>query len=179
MDRLGLPVDPPHFADPGASFLLLTEDDWAPWFQWAVARAEESVYLSIYMISHHWRDPTTGKMDLVQSLADAAVRGCSCRGIVDQPNVQGRKEPFNIKAARKLEDNGWSMRKVPDARTLHEKILIIDDRLCAIGSHNISKASATSNYDTTIVIESRILARLLWEQFWRRWRIAVPLDRTA
>jgi hypothetical protein len=43
-------------------------------------------------------------MGLAQCLAriearDAAVRGWSCRGIVDQPNVQGRKEPFNIKAA--------------------------------------------------------------------------------
>lgn len=157
--------------------MVLTGDDWAPWFQWAVNGAEKSIILSIYMISHHWRDPTTGKMDLVQTLADAAARGCNCRGIVDQPNVQGRKEPFNIKAARELEASGWTMRKVPDARTLHEKIMVIDGKTCAVGSHNISKASATSNYDTTLVIESEILARLLWQQFWRRWRIAATLDR--
>lgn len=174
-----LPVNPPFTVQPPSKITILTGNDWAPWFEWAVHHATSSLLLSIYMISGHWRDPTVGKLDLVRTLAQAAERGVQCRGIVDQPNVQGRKEPFNIRAAKSLEASGWKLRKVPDARTLHEKILVIDNAVCAVGSHNISKASATSNYDTTLVIESPDLAEMLRIQFWRRWRIAVPLDRVA
>jgi len=173
------PISPPSWEEHGVPFTLLTGDDWAPWFEWAVNSARESLYLSIYMISHHWRDPATKTLDLTKTLADAARRGLQCRGIVDQPNVQGRKEGYNVKAALQLQEAGWLMRKVPDQRTLHEKVLIIDRRLCCVGSHNISKASATSNYDTTLAIESPTLAEHLIRQFWQRWRIAVPLARKA
>lgn len=173
------PVTPPAWHDPEARCWLLTGDDWAPWLEWQIRRAQSSVYLSIYMISHHWRDPSTGKLDLTRTLAEAGARGLQCRGIVDQPNVQGRKEPYNIKAARELEAAGWIMRKVPDRRTLHEKIIIIDRRLCFVGSHNISKASATTNYDCTLAMDSAMAAAVLERHWWDIWRIAVPLDQIA
>lgn len=173
------PVAPPSWIEPGVRVTLLTGDDWAPWLEWAIREARESIYLSIYMISHHWRDPTTGKLDMTATLAAAGARGLNCRGIIDQPNVQGRKEPYNIKAARQLEASGWIMRKVPDRRTLHEKVMIIDKRLCLVGSHNISKASATSNYDCSLALESTVTAKVLERHFWDIWRIAVPLDQHA
>jgi len=176
MDWLSCPVSPPAIKITDAPCAILTGDDWAPWFEWAINSAETQILLSVYMISHHWRDPATGKLNLTQTLANAAARGLCCRGIVDQPNVAGRKEPYNIGAARQLKAAGWGMRKVPDRRTLHEKLLIIDKRIVYVGSHNISKASAVSNYDTGLVIESPELAAAMERHFWARWRIAFPLD---
>ena len=67
---------------------------------------------------------------------------------------------------------------MPDARTLHEKIMIVDKSLSLVGSHNISKASATSNYDTSLAIRSIPLAERLHRQFWERWRLAKTLTVT-
>jgi phosphatidylserine/phosphatidylglycerophosphate/cardiolipin synthase-like enzyme len=63
---------------------------------------------------------------------------------------------------------------MPDKKTLHEKILLLDKQIAVIGSHNISKASAISNFDTSLAVESVLLAERLYRQFWERWRLAVP-----
>lgn len=154
---------------------LLTGDEWAEWFESTVDAAQTSLHLSIYMISSHWRAPELHQVNLVRTLENAALRGLTCRGIIDKPNVPGRREPFNIAAARKLTASGWKIRVIPDARTLHEKTLLIDKRLSVIGSHNLSKASAVSNYDTSLAVDSPALADKLYRQFWERWRIARPL----
>ena len=69
---------------------LLSGDDWAPWFEYQVDNALTSVYLSIYMISDHWRSLEVGKLDLVETLARAAMRGLTCRLIIDQPHAMNR-----------------------------------------------------------------------------------------
>lgn len=152
---------------------LLTGDDWAPWFVNAVDQAVSSVHLSIYLLSDHWRSPEVGKLDLVNTLAQASVRGLNCRCINDQPHVVNRQLKYNIKAASKLQASGWKIRVMPDKKTLHEKILLLDKQIAVIGSHNISKASAISNFDTSLAVESALLAERLYRQFWERWRVAV------
>jgi len=153
---------------------LLSGDSWAPWFEKEVNRASSSIHLSIYMISDHWRSPDVGNLDLVETLADAGHRGLNCRCIIDQPHVVNRRIKFNTKAARKLQDSGWKVRVMPSNKTLHEKVLLLDKHLSVIGSHNISKASAVSNFDTSLAIESEALAQRIYRQFWERWHVAVP-----
>lgn len=153
---------------------LLSGDDWAPWFEYQVENALTSVYLSIYMISDHWRSPEVGNLDLVETLARAAMRGLTCRLIIDQPHSMNRMIKFNTKAAVKLQQHGWKIRIMPATKTLHEKVLLLDKHLTVIGSHNISKASAISNFDTSLAIESQALADRIDRQFWERWRVAVP-----
>jgi phosphatidylserine/phosphatidylglycerophosphate/cardiolipin synthase-like enzyme len=48
-----------------------------------------------------------------------------------------------------------------------------------IGSHNISKASAISNFDTSLAVDSAALAEQVYRQFWQRWRVAVPFVADA
>ena len=103
-----------------------------------------------------------------------SVRGLNCRCIIDQPHVVNRQLKYNIKAAAKLQASGWKIRVMPDKKTLHEKILLLDKQIAVIGSHNISKASAISNFDTSLAVESVLLAERLYRQFWERWRLAVP-----
>lgn len=93
---------------------LLTGDDWAPWFVKAVDQAVSSVHLSIYLLSDHWRSPEVGNLDLVNTLAQASVRGLNCRCIIDQPHVVNRQLKYNIKAAAKLQASGWKIRVMPD-----------------------------------------------------------------
>lgn len=154
---------------------ILTGDTWAPWMVRALAGASMSVYLSVYMMSPNWRGPGWTSINLVEELAKCARRGIKCRLIIDQPNVNYRTKPFNVDAARLLAAAGWRVRVMPDARTLHEKVLIIDQALSVVGSHNISLASATSNYDTSVAIGSTLVGARLVRQFWTRWRLATEL----
>ena len=157
-----------------ANLTLLTGDDWASWFETSVNEATESIHLSIYMISDHWRSPEVGQLNLVKTLASAAKRGLNCRCIIDQQKVLNRRIKFNTQAATKLQAAGWKIRVMPANKTLHEKVMLIDKSITVLGSHNISKASAISNYDTSLAIESAQLAEKIYRQFWERWRVGVP-----
>jgi hypothetical protein len=161
--------------DPLANMQLLTGDDWAPYFVQHIEDALISIHLSIYMLSSHWRSPELGRLDLVTTLENAALRGLNCRCIIDQPRLYGRSVPFNITAALKLQSAGWKIRVMPIAKVLHEKILLIDKNLVIIGSHNISKASALTNFDTSLAVNSEVLALQIYRQFWGRWRVSLPL----
>lgn len=164
--------------DPLAEIQIITGDDWAPWFTKAASEAQASLHLTYYMISPYWRGPNATSFNLVKVLASAAQRGLTCRLIIDQPNVAFTTRPFNARAGEALVRAGWKVRVMPDARTLHEKIMIVDKSLSLVGSHNISKASATSNYDTSLAIRSIPLAERLHRQFWERWRLAKTLTVT-
>lgn len=166
----------PTVQDPDARLTLVTGDDWAPWLINNVKVATNSLYLTYYMISPYWRGPTHVGLNLVETLTAAASRVPTCRLIIDQPNVAFTTRPFNVRAASTLHAAGWKIRVMPDRRTLHEKITIIDRRITLIGSHNISKASAISNYDASVAIESALFAELAHRHFWQLWRIAAPFE---
>jgi len=168
-------MPPRTLHDPSASLTLLTGDDWAPWIAHHVAGAERSILGSYYMISPFWRDPKNLKLNLDDVLAGAATRGLVCRMLLDQPNISYTTRPFNARAAKTLNAAGWKVRLVPDRRTLHEKVLVVDGRTVLIGSHNISKASMLSNYDASVAIDSEPFAAQVTRHFWELWRIGRPL----
>lgn len=164
--------------DPEARIEILTGNDWAAWYKEHLKAATSSVLVSVYMLSPYWRGPVNTKLDLIADLAAAAQRGLTCRLIVDQPNVNYRTLPFNVRSALRLQEAGWKVRVMPDNPTLHEKVTVIDEAISVVGSHNISKASAVSNYDTSLAVYSPLLADRLKTQFWRRWRLAETLKAT-
>lgn len=165
-------MTPKPITDPGASMTLLSGDAWGPWLIAALQAAEKSVLLSIYMVSPHWRVPNRFKLDMLATLQNCAARGLICRGILAAPATIKTRETYNNDAARALAQSGWKVRMMEGARLLHEKFLLIDGRLTVIGSHNISKASLTSNHDTSIAIESEIVGADVYRLFWERWRAA-------
>lgn len=171
-------MPPPQLRDPAAVITWLTGDDWAPWLYREIGRARESVYFSLYMVSHHWRALGKGSANLLDALLKAPCTVPTCRGILGRPVASGKHETFNVKAAHALAEAGWKLREIAGTRALHEKFWLIDKRLTVVGSHNVSKASASSNYDTSLAIQSGILAEHAHRQFWQRWRDAKPLQPT-
>jgi phosphatidylserine/phosphatidylglycerophosphate/cardiolipin synthase-like enzyme len=166
-------LDPIH--DPTARLTLLTGDDWAPYLQRAIRDSLDSIMLSVYMISHHWRLPTKFGFNLLDELANAAFRGITCRAVIGNPEQRATgREQFNRTAATLLMEAGWKVRQM-SGRVLHEKFIVIDRQISILGSHNISRASMASNYDTSLAIHSMQVAERLYRQFWERWRLATPL----
>lgn len=166
----------PFITDPAAEFALLSGDDWGPFLVKALRRAQASVILSIYLISPHWKVPNRFKLDLLGELCECARRGLICRGILAGPSQIETRQVYNRQAAKQMIEAGWKIRFTSGPRLLHEKILLLDRDTLLIGSHNLSKASLTSNLDTSIAIRSTPLADLIHRQFWQRWRVAKPWE---
>lgn len=163
----------PH-ATGEATLILLSGDHWGPWLNAALRQAQTSILLSVYMVSHHWRAHRKGDLNLLETLEQAAHRGVDCRAILGNPNARHTPENYNRDAGQRLAAAGWRIRTFTGPRVLHEKTILIDRQIALIGSHNLSRSSAASNFDTSIAIESPDLATLIFKQFWDRWRTAQP-----
>lgn len=158
-----------------ATLLLLSGDHWGPWLDAALRHATTSILLSVYMVSHHWRAHRKGDLNLLATLAAAASRGVQCRAILGNPSARHTPEDYNRDAGATLAQAGWRIRSFAGNRVLHEKIILIDRQIALIGSHNLSRSSAASNFDTSIAVDCPALAELLFRQFWDRWRAARPV----
>lgn len=88
----------------------------------------------------------------------AARRGVNVRVIISSDQI------VNI-----LSQNKVKAKKFLSHRTLHTKLMIIDDTIAILGSHNYTEAAFTTNYEVSIGIqEKRIVKRLkfYFENLW-------------
>lgn len=156
--------------DPAATIYLLTGDAWADVLSAALRDARDSVRLSAYMIGAAWAAGRRWRVDLLGDLCDVAARNVEARGVL-ATHGPGAAGTYNRAAAARLVRAGWRLRAASSgAGVHHEKMLIIDRRIVFVGSHNIARAAATQNNDTSLMIESAQLAAAVGAVWLSRWR---------
>lgn len=170
---------PTPLSDPNASLILLAGDDWGPWLARSLKATTQSVLVSIYMISPYWRVPNRHGLNLLGLLQECGRRGLYCRALLADPRQINTREAFNTRSGAALIEAGWKVRTMKGPHVLHEKVLVLDERITLIGSHNLSKASLTSNHDTTLAVESTLLAQQVKRLFWTRWRLGAAFAPPA
>jgi phosphatidylserine/phosphatidylglycerophosphate/cardiolipin synthase-like enzyme len=50
---------------------------------------------------------------------------------------------------------GLNAKKWPEKNLLHSKFIIIDGKLCVMGSHNITQSAFTSNMETSVILDGK------------------------
>lgn len=159
-----------------AEVTLLTGGAWRDQVCQRLDDARLSIKISIFLFAPRWHTQTH---NILQRCLDAPSRGVQCRCILSpHPMKVGKRRP-NYDTAQKLIKAGWQIRVATGSRVLHEKILIFDDSAAIVGSHNISISSATTNLDTSVLLEGTEIVSQLTAQFWSRWRAASDPDRHA
>ncbi len=138
----------------------------------AIDGATRVIRLSVFIASDHWKGQQPGQIDVLEALCQAARRGLECRAVLAQISSKWSRETPNVGAAAALLDAGWYVRMHRGPRLLHEKTLVIDDRRCVVGSHNLSVSSIARNHEVSLLIESPELAAELRALWWSRWNEA-------
>jgi len=72
----------------------------------------------------------------------------------------------NYPTARYLKDNGIDLRYLPNNRCCHTKLFLSDKKNMVIGSHNLSVASVTSNFDISLFLRHPSLVLDAHAAFW-------------
>jgi phosphatidylserine/phosphatidylglycerophosphate/cardiolipin synthase-like enzyme len=138
----------------------------------AIDAAVRVIRLSVFIASAHWKGQQPGQIDLLDTLCRATGRGVEGRAVLAQISQKWCRETPNIGAAERLLEAGWFVRLHRGPRLLHEKTLVIDERLCMVGSHNLSVSSIARNHEISLLIDSPELAGQLRAIWWSRWNEA-------
>lgn len=100
---------------------------------------------NIDLISYDWRWYPNQPGHVVQqfniALVNAVRRGVIVRAVVNRAELL----PVLIKV-------GIQARVLKDHRTLHAKMLLVDDITLVLGSHNITRNAFGSNIETSLVV---------------------------
>jgi phosphatidylserine/phosphatidylglycerophosphate/cardiolipin synthase-like enzyme len=164
--------------DPGtrAEVTLLTGAAWRDAVIQGLNSAQSSIKISVFLFSPRWHTPTH---NILQACLTAAARGLQCRCILSpHPLKVGKRRP-NYDTAQKLLSAGWDVRVMDGSHVLHEKLMIFDRSSAIVGSHNLSVSSATTNMDTSLLLQGEAILTQLTAHFWSRWRIASTPDRVS
>lgn len=116
-----------------------------------IAGAQSRVWLLQYVIRPDDGDVVDG---LLTALAAARQRGVEVRVALDRGLLYGTtdRDPKNDAAAAWFAAHDIPVVWDEENRTSHAKVLLVDDRVAIIGSHNWTRAALTGNREVSVLL---------------------------
>ena len=145
-----LPAAPASSAPPR----LLAGSDYIPAVTAAIAGARESIDIAMYFIIMDGSDPAHPVDALVEELAAARRRGVRVRVV-----LENEKFHESALAYKTLHAAGVDIAYDSPRTYLHSKALVVDGRICVVGSTNWSKTALRTNHELAVLFESTASAR--------------------
>jgi phosphatidylserine/phosphatidylglycerophosphate/cardiolipin synthase-like enzyme len=162
---------------PAASAALLLDDDYGLFLLDAVHRARRRVLATQFLVELRPEfDAERFVQMLCRALAEASWRGVDVR-IVLSRFVADPGLDVNGIARRWLQARGVPVRRYrprPGSRReqLHTKLVVIDDDLGIVSSHNWTPGAFAANREAAVAVRSGDVAGRLAEAFEGYWEVA-------
>jgi len=125
-----------------------------------INNAENSIDIEMYVFT---------SKDVIEALERARNRGIKIRIILERDTIGGGNSETYFDLASK----GFNIRYASDTYKLtHSKIMIIDDKIVFVGSHNFSNSAIYENREASVIINDIKTAEEFIRIFDIDWRLA-------
>jgi len=98
---------------------------------------------------------------IIEELAAARKRGVQIEVILEKSGYDKELNKENKHTANQLKKLGIHVAFDSNKTTTHAKIVVIDQHLCLLGSHNMTNSALGYNHETSLLVNSRELAKQL------------------
>jgi len=119
---------------------------------------------SIDVVMYHWQmrpllhnDPVS---ILMQAMQDAQARGVTVRAVVGSEAIRAKLNVYGIKS-----------RMYYGAKLVHAKMLLIDQRIAIVGSHNLTKSAFSRNLEISVAFSLKYPHNELVDYFKNLWGV--------
>jgi cardiolipin synthase len=153
---------PPVFPLPVEEVKPLIKKEYYPEVLDIIRTAEKSIYLVMYGIQLKGRDEKDLVNTLLEELIEAKLRGVRVKVILE---TSGKEEwgeyitEINEEVMRMLRNEGIQIYLDDEKITTHAKVLVVDEQVTILGSHNWTFAAFKRNNESSVKITSRPVAR--------------------
>ena len=127
--------------------------------------AEKSIRVMMFEANFYTKHPQSPSNILIGELISARKRGLRVEVILEASDRGDRATERNRATGEMLSREGIEVIYDPLFVTTHAKLIIIDERICLLGSTNWTYHSLTSNHEVGVLIESEEVARTLGHYF--------------
>lgn len=122
-----------------------------------IENAKKNIFIAIYMFKTD--DYKFNLSNLIEeALYDALDRGVRVYVVFDKGRKDDITTEFNMDTAEELKRRGAVVRFDSPKRRLHSKLMVIDEKIVYIGSHNYTHSALKYNNETSVRIESADVA---------------------
>ena len=113
-----------------------------------IGEAKESITAAIYIINVEPAPDTNPASILLEGLINVKKRGVKVKVVLDKSMLEA-----NYNAYKRLEQAGIEVSFNTRRAVLHGKGIVIDSKICIIGSYNWTRASLQDNYEFAALID--------------------------
>jgi len=107
----------------------------------------DSAKNSIKIVVFDWRwypqDPANPVQPFNQALVRAVRRGVKVQAVANNDEI-----------VKTLNDCGVVAKRLTSKNLLHCKLMVIDDKIVVIGSHNYTQSAFTTNFELSVIVET-------------------------
>jgi len=143
----------------GCAVILLTNKDYFPALIKAIDDARDEIFISIFSFkvgAHKDSYPD----QVVLHLSQAVRRGVKVKVILENTGNRDQKlDEQNQRTKNNLEEKGVKVYLDSPRRTTHTKLIVIDQKMVLLGSHNLTSAALKYNNEVSILLENPALAK--------------------
>jgi phosphatidylserine/phosphatidylglycerophosphate/cardiolipin synthase-like enzyme len=144
---------------PGCPAILLTNEDYFPALLKAIDEAQSEIFMSIFSFKagvHKNSYPDR----ILGHLAKAVKRGVNVKVILETTGkLADELDAQNRQTGKLLEEKGVKVYFDSPRTTTHTKLVVIDERLIILGSHNLTQAALKYNNEISIMLSRPDLAK--------------------
>jgi phosphatidylserine/phosphatidylglycerophosphate/cardiolipin synthase-like enzyme len=129
-----------------------------------IENADKTISVAMCSMIYDPNDPFDWANDLIRELAHAKERGVDVTVIIEHRTYWGYMDK-NLEAYDYLLAHGITVRLDDEKDTDHMKLVIIDDNIVYVGSHNWSESALHHNRETSVKIVSENIAEIFKAYF--------------
>ena len=126
--------------------------------------ASETILVAMYSMIYDPGDLDDWANDLIRELVNAKDRGVNVTVIIENRTYFGYMND-NLEAYQYLSENNVTVQLDNEDDTDHMKLVIIDDNIVYVGSHNWSESGLYYNHETSVKIVSEGIADIFTAYF--------------
>jgi len=140
----------------------------------AIASANESISIVMYQMKSYETEKNPIKL-MHDEMIKAVQRGVKVRVLLEKGEYDGKVSSVtkeNQKTASYLKSKGIDVKLDSLEATTHDKLVVIDDSIVIVGSHNWSFSAMQENNEASVLIENKELADYYADYFEYLWQNA-------
>jgi phosphatidylserine/phosphatidylglycerophosphate/cardiolipin synthase-like enzyme len=143
----------------GCPVVVLKNNDFLPVLLKAIDEARDEIFISIFSFRagvHKRSYPDR----ILAHLGRAVKRGVDVKVVLEiTGKTSDELSAQNRKTKKLLEEQGVVVYLDSPKKTTHTKLIVIDQRLVILGSHNWTQSALKYNNEISLLVESQELAR--------------------
>lgn len=137
-----------------------------------VETAHKSIIISTFKAEISRKQEAIKLRRFYELLAEKAKAGIKVFFLLNWHDEQKAVPKTNMYAIKFLKENNVKVRYLKYNRCCHAKLIIIDEEVCVIGSHNLSLRSVNNNFEVSAILTGKENIMPAVEVFKKVWQDA-------